>query len=69
MSGLADDLENYVLDNFEVPLLHLPFPWHLRSTCLDTLTWRRLQCSSQDDIWLLGVLNLTLYYVMIQIRS
>ena len=28
MSGLADDLENYVLNNFEVPLLHLPFPWH-----------------------------------------
>ena len=26
MSGLADDLENYVLNNFEVPLLHLPFP-------------------------------------------
>ena len=45
MSGLADDLENYVLNNFEVPLLHLPFPWHLRSTCLDTLTWRSLQCS------------------------
>ena len=28
MSGLADDLENYVFNNFEVPLLHLPFPWH-----------------------------------------
>ena len=45
MSGLADDFENYVLNNFEVPLLHLPFPWHLHSTCLDTLTWRSLQCS------------------------
>ena len=28
MCGLVDDLENYVLNNFEVPLLHLPFPWH-----------------------------------------